>query len=158
MSRSSVLVALMLVTMSSTKAVADGCAVDSLSWMAGSWSATRNGIREEEHWMAPRAGVLVGMNRIASDTKLRGFEYFRIETRADGVYYVSSPGGQPPTPFKLKECGPGRVVFEKLDHDFPQRVLYRRAHPDTRHARIEGTLKGVLRSSEWTWTRGALAP
>ena len=158
LSRSALLLALMLVTMSSTDATADTCVADSLSWMAGSWSATRNGIREEEHWMAPRAGVLVGMNRIASDAKLRGFEYFRIETRADGVYYVSSPGGQPPTPFKLKECGPGRVVFENPTHDFPQRVIYRRAHADTLHARIEGMLKGTLRSSEWTWTRGALAP
>ena len=60
--------------------------------------------------MAPRAGVMVGMNRIASGKKLSGFEFFRIEQREDGVYYVSSPGGQPPTPFKLKECGPTRVV------------------------------------------------
>lgn len=135
------------------------CPVDTLAWLTGSWSATRNGVREEEHWMAPRAGVMVGMNRIATDTKLRGFEFFRIETRGDSVFYMSSPGGRhPATPFRLKECGPGRVVFENPAHDFPQRVIYQLVHPDTLHARIEGTMKGRISSANWTWTRGALAP
>ncbi len=133
------------------------CSVDALAWMAGSWSATHDGVREEEHWMAPRGNFMVGMNRIASTSKVR-FEFFRIEQRSDGVYYVSSPGGAPPTSFALKDCVPGRVVFEKLDHDFPQRILYVRDHPDTLHARIEGMIKGTFRSVEWTWTRGALAP
>lgn len=135
------------------------CPVDTLAWLAGSWSGMRNGVLEEEHWMAPRANVMVGMNRIASDTKLREFGFYRIEPRADGVYYVSMPNGaSPPTPFKLKECGPSRVVFEKLDHDFPQRIIYQRTHPDTMRARIEGIVKGALRSAEWTWARSALAP
>jgi hypothetical protein len=134
------------------------CELDTLAWMVGSWSAMKGDMREEEHWMAPRANIMVGMNRIATSAKLRGFDFYRIEKRADGVYYVSMPNGNPPTPFKLKTCGPGRVVFEKLDHDFPQRIMYRRDHPDTLHARIEGMIKGSLRSAEWTWTRGALAP
>lgn len=135
------------------------CPVDTIAWLTGSWSATRNGVREEEHWMAPRAGVMMGMNRIATDTKLRGFEFFRIETRGDSVFYMSSPGGRhPATPFRLTECGPGRVVFENPAHDFPQRVIYQLVHPDTLHARIEGTMKGKFSSANWTWTRGALAP
>lgn len=144
--------------LASTPLRAAECAVDTLAWMTGSWSATRGDLREEEHWMAPSGGIMVGMNRIATTAKLRGFDFYRIEQRTDGVYYVSMPNGNPPTPFKLKTCGPGRVVFEKLDHDFPQRIMYRRDHPDTLHARIEGTIKGALRSAEWTWTRGALAP
>ena len=108
--------------------------------------------------MAPRAGVMVGMNRIATDTKLRGFEFFRIETRGDSVFLMSSPAGRPPTPFRLKECGPGKAVFENPAHDFPQRVIYQLVHQDTLHARIEGTLKGTARGSDWWWTRGALTP
>lgn len=135
------------------------CPVDTLAWLTGSWSGVRNGVLEEEHWTAPRANIMVGMNRIASETKLREFGFYRIEQRADGVYYVSSPNGaSPPTPFKLKECGAAHVVFEKLDHDFPQRIIYRRDQPDTLRARIEGIVKGTLRSAEWTWIRTSLAP
>jgi hypothetical protein len=141
-----------------TPPAAVACPIDTLTWLAGSWSVTKGEVREEEHWMSPRAGIMVGMNRIASGQKKNSFEFFRIEQREDGVYYVSSPGGRPPTPFKLKECGPSRVVFEKPDHDFPQRIIYRRDHPDTLHARIEGTMKGSFRAADWTWTRGALAP
>ncbi len=133
------------------------CSVDALAWMAGSWSTTRDSVREEEHWMAPRGNFMLGMNRIASASRV-SFEYFRIAQRSDGVDYISSPGGASPTSFALKDCVPGRVVFENLEHDFPQRILYWRDHPDTLHARIEGMVKGRLRSAEWTWTRGTLTP
>lgn len=38
------------------------CPVDTLAWLAGSWSGVRNGVLEEEHWTAPRASIMVGMN------------------------------------------------------------------------------------------------
>ena len=159
MRRSLLLLALLVIAIASpVRPAAAACPVDTLAWMAGSWSSMRDGIREEEHWMAPRASVMVGMNRIVSGKQLRSFEFFRIEAQDDGVYYMSSPGGQPATPFKLIECGPARVVFENPTHDFPQRIISHRTHPDTLRARIEGTIRGALHSSEWAWTRGALAP
>ena len=33
--------------------------------------------------------------------KAIGFEFLRIEFRADGVFYVAQPGGRPKTEFKL---------------------------------------------------------
>ncbi len=46
-----------------------------------------------------------------------------------------------------------RVVFENLQHDFPQRVMYW-LEPDGRlHARIEGMQAGKLGSHDWVWTR-----
>ena len=150
---------MLLMLVASSPRPAAACEVDTLAWLAGAWAGLRNGVLEEEHWTAPRANVMVGMNRIASESKLREFCFYRIEKRADGVFYLSMPNGaSPPTPFKLKECGPSRVVFEKLDHDFPQRIMYHRTHADTMRARIEGMVKGALRSAEWTWTRTTLAP
>ena len=44
----------------------------------------------------------------------------------------------------------GHVVFEYKDHDFPQRIIYRRLK-DSPTAKIEGVIKGKEESMEWTW-------
>jgi hypothetical protein len=66
-----------------------------------------------------------------------------------------SPMGSPPTPFRLVEQGPSRVVFENLAHDFPQRILYWLDEAGALHARVEGTEKGIARHEEWRWRRAA---
>lgn len=130
--------------------------LDSLRFMAGSWAAGDDANRQEEHWTAPLGGMMVGMHRDLRSGRARSFEFFRIEERADGVWYLSQPGGRPATAFKAKELGASRVVFENLEHDFPQRILYWREKPGEIRARIEGTLKGKPESMEWTWTSSTL--
>ena len=140
--------------------VAHGSTLDSLAWMAGSWAAAVDSVgdRQEEHWMAPRGGLMVGMHRDVKAGRAGGFEFFRIEERADGVYYMTSPGGRPATPFKMKECSGHRVVFENLKHDFPTRIIYWQEHPYQLRARIEGDVKGKLEFMEWTWASARLTP
>jgi Domain of unknown function (DUF6265) len=130
--------------------------LDSLRFMAGSWAGGGDSDREEEHWTAPRGGLMVGMHRDLRGGKAKSFEFFRIEEREDGLWYLTQPGGQAATPFKAKEVSADRVVFENLEHDFPQRILYWRARPGELRARIEGTVKGKLQGAEWTWTTSAL--
>jgi hypothetical protein len=79
------------------------------------------------------------------------FEYLCIQHTQDGVFYMASPKGkQPPTPFKLVSHDENAATFENLDHDFPQRVIYRR-EGHVMHARIEGTRNGQAAFEEWTW-------
>jgi hypothetical protein len=55
--------------------------------------------------------------------------------------------------FKLKELGERRVVFENLQHDFPQRIRYWLDAAGAMHARIEGLQAGQTVSEEWVWKR-----
>ena len=48
------------------------------------------------------------------------------------------------------EASDGHVAFENKDHDFSQRIIYRR-QKDLLTARIEGVIKGKEESMEWTW-------
>ena len=132
--------------------------LNSLGWMAGSWAAEKGGMRQEEHWMAPRGNMMVGMHRDTRPGKPSVFEYFRIEQRDDGVFYLSQPGGDPVTAFKLKDQSERRVVFENAEHDYPQRVIYWMDKPGVLHARIEGTIKGEQHSTDWTWPKAKLTP
>lgn len=122
-----------------------------LSWLSGSWTNESATEMTEEHWSEPRGGTLIGMNRTVVDGRTVHFESLRIEQRADGIFYVAAPVGQPTAEFRLAaSTSPRTAVFENLERtEFPQRITYRRAG-DVLHARVEGPGE---RAAEWTWTR-----
>jgi hypothetical protein len=122
-----------------------------LSWMVGGWAGEEGGSFTEEHWLAPRGGTMLGVNRTVKGGRSAAFEFLRIEARADGLVYLASPGGKPATAFRAREVSAERVVFENKDHDFPQRVVYWRAE-GALHARIEGVVAGTVSAREWRWT------
>jgi hypothetical protein len=124
-----------------------------MGWLQGSWTGVTDGMKLEEHWTSADGDGLVGMHKDVKDGKMVSFEFFRIEPQADGVYYMTSPHGQPATPFKLVRQEERRLVFENPEHDFPQRILYWSDRPGTLSARIEGTLHGKEESEEWHWKR-----
>lgn len=122
-----------------------------LSWMSGSWMSNSDGGVVEEQWTPPRGGTMFGVNRTVHDNETSHFEYLCIQHTQDGIYYMASPKGrQPPTPFKLVQLEGTTAIFENLEHDFPQRIIYRRQR-DMMRARIEGTRRGELAFEEWTW-------
>jgi hypothetical protein len=127
-------------------------AVASLTWLAGSWSGESGGLEMEEHWTSPLGGALLGMHRDVKNGRMVEFEFLRIDASGEAVTYWASPRSAAPTPFRLKELGPGRrVVFENPEHDFPQRIIYWRADDDALHARVEGPAKTGEKAMEWAW-------
>jgi hypothetical protein len=141
--------------LASTVAVAADAAetrpsIEDLAWLAGAWSGEQDGVLAEEHWMEPRGGLMPGLHRDVRPGQPTHFEFLRIEEGADGIVYHASPQGAPPTPFKLRSLEERRVVFENLEHDFPQRILYWIDAEGLLHARVEGD-GGA--SMEWRWKR-----
>jgi hypothetical protein len=120
-------------------------------FMSGSWSSEVNGVRMEEHWTSAAGGLMLGMHRDIG--RKTSFEFMRIEQVDDGsLVYQAQPSGRSATPFKLKSMSESRVVFENLDHDFPQRIIYWRK-AEQLCARVEGTIGGKPESEEWCWNR-----
>ena len=132
--------------------------LERLAWLAGSWASDSAGTRSEEHWMAPRGGLMAGMNRLVAGGRARSFEFLRIQAAGDSIAYLASPNNRPPTVFPLKELGEKRVVFENPTHDFPQRVIYWLGSDGRLFARVEGTMNGEAAAEDFVWTRGSLAP
>lgn len=118
--------------------------VEQLGWLAGSWEGTLGKASIEEHWTHAAGGTLLGVSRTIVAGKTVEFEFLRIETRDTGIFYVAQPGGRPPTDFKLARLEGTEVVFENLQHDFPQRIIYKKNPDGTLHARIEGERNGKL--------------
>lgn len=131
-----------------------GVSIEDVSWLQGAWVNESSGRRTEEHWIAPRGGTMLGLSRTIAGDRTVAFEYLRIEARGDDLVFLASPGGRcPATPFTLSSISTDRVVFENLEHDFPQRIIYQIAPDGTMKARIEGTSRGQEKHMEWTWTR-----
>jgi len=138
-------------------ALAEG-PMDQLAWLAGSWAGEQDGLKMEEHWTPPAGNLMVGMHRDVSPAGKTSFEFLRIVKREDGISYISMPSGRGETAFKLIESTARKAVFENLQHDFPQRILYWRAEDGRLHARIEGSVNGKMQSEEWSWSRSTLTP
>lgn len=132
-------------------------AIDSLAFLAGSWSSGDAANRVEEHWTAAGGGLMLGVNRELRAGKLASFEYFRVVEKDGALTFWAQPGGREATPFPATEVSARRVVFENAAHDFPQRIAYWVEKPGELHARVEGTYQGKHESLEWTWTRSELA-
>lgn len=132
--------------------VAKGAApgIEDLRWMVGHWAGAAGGVEMEELWIEPKGGVMLGLHRDVTPAKPAFFEFLRIEDREGEVVFVASPLGSGETEFRLMDVGQQHVAFENLEHDFPQRIIYRR-EGEGLTARIEGVVEGKLESTEWSW-------
>lgn len=120
----------LLACMVSAAAVPAACAAElaSLDWLLGSWQRTGMpaGLSGEEHWRRQQ-DALEGEGRSYRHGELRFQERLRIVEEAARLYYVADVAGNPaPVRFALVEQGAQSVVFENLQHDFPQRIAYQR--------------------------------
>jgi hypothetical protein len=126
-----------------------------LGWLAGCWEA-RSGPRVvEEQWMRPRGGTLLGMSRTVAADGAVAHELMRIAERGGVLVFQAHPSGQAPAEFPAVEAGADHVVFANPAHDFPQRIIYRRAGADSLAARVEGERNGTTRGLDFRYARVA---
>lgn len=124
--RLNVVIILMAVTLAPSVMGEDSAPTQPLDWMTGHWCTDSGGKSVEETWLPPRGGVLVGVGRTYTADRTVGFEFLRIAAVEGVQNYIAQPGGQPPTHFARTAGGENWVRFENPQHDFPQRLEYRR--------------------------------
>ncbi len=125
--------------------------LDALGWLAGCWQGQGGGGRNQECWMSPEGGMMLGVSRVISE---RGtmFEFLRIAAHGEGLAYFASPRGKEAVAFQLVESAEGVAVFTNPWHDFPQRITYRR-DGDAMTARVEAQRDGGWGGFDIAWKR-----
>jgi hypothetical protein len=81
-------------------------------------------------------------------------EFMQIHLNERGtLVFTALVEGQAATDFVSISGVEGELVFENLQHDFPQRVIYRSQPPDRVAARIEGNDSGSVRGIDYPMQR-----
>lgn len=128
--------------------------ITAVGWLQGCWQLTAGDRIVEEQWTAPRAGVMLNMGRTVRGDRLMEYEWVLLREKDGVLEYEAHPSGQPSDVFIAKTATSSEVVFENPQHDFPQRVGYKR-DGESLLAWIEGTTNGKSRRVEFPYRRAA---
>lgn len=112
--------------------------LERVRWLAGCWAMQRGARSTLEMWMPPAGGLMLGASRTVADGKVVEFERMQLAERDSAFVYTALPSGQPEASFRSVVVSDNGFTVENLQHDFPQRIIYRRAGADSLVARIEG--------------------
>ena len=148
------LVAILLAALPSEASAQEPASVADLAWLAGCWASVGGEAGSGEQWTAPAGKTLLGVSRTVIDSRTVAYEFVRIrETEAGEIEYIVKPSGQSEATFIIVQLSASEVVFENLDHDFPQRIIYRLRAGGNLVARIEGEIKGEFRTVDFPMKR-----
>lgn len=147
-------VALCLLHLTESTFASDEASLSQLAWLSGCWSAEGSEAGSGEQWMPLAGASLLGMSRTVRKGKTVAYEFMRITRDSDGnLAFFAQPSGQPPARFPVRSMSDTEVIFENLDHDFPQQVIYRLAAPAQLRASIEGVRNGTVETIEFRMVR-----
>lgn len=132
--------------------------IDDLQWMAGCWelSVPQRNMTIAEHWMKPAGGTLIGMGRTVVGGKTVSWEALRVVAGDAGIDYIAKPSSsKEETEFRLVKWSATEAIFENPEHDFPQRIIYRKGSSEELFARIEGNRNGKVSGMDIPMKRAA---
>ena len=135
---------------------ADAATVDPLdrvAWLGGCWQSGSGNSVTVEMWLPPAGGLMVGASRTVSNGQARSWEHLRIRADGDGLVYTAIPSGQTETDFRSTTVSDSAFVVENPQHDFPQRITYRRTGADAMTARVEGPGPNGMRGFDLPFRR-----
>jgi len=120
-----------------------------LAWLEGCWRGEVNRREFREHWLPLRGDLMLGASHTVMDNKTQDYEYLRLESRADAVWYVAMPSGKAETAWKLtdvetdKENDATTFIFTNPRDEFPQHLRYRRGGGGWLYAQVDGAIGGA---------------
>lgn len=131
---------------------ADGT-LDRVRWLAGCWEMQQGARTTFEMWMPPAGGVMLGASRTVAGDSVVEWERLQLWEKDGNLVYTSLPSGQTEASFMSTRVTEQGFTVENLQHDFPQRIIYRRAGIDSLIARIEGAGASGTRGRDFPMKR-----
>jgi hypothetical protein len=119
---------------------ANAQSVSDLTWLKGCWRTeapreAENGSQTTEVWIDPPGPMMVGYSYTEGEGEVQNWEQMRIDSDGGAPRFVAMPGGGAPVAFRMRdtsdvihtgEIPDGFALFENAEHDYPQRIVYRR--------------------------------
>ncbi len=122
-----------------------------LKWMLGNWeSKTDEGILYED-WKKVDDSTYNGhAYAISLDGDTTFNENAKVILRNGNIIYSVTVNNEESVDFTLVDIEQ-QAVFENVNHDYPQRIIYKNLSADSLFARIEGTVDGAEESEDFRY-------
>ena len=130
--------------------------LDKAKWLIGSWRGVIGEGVSVESWYKQNDSTYMGAGLFIKGHVNLSDESIKLYQIGDDLYYeptVKGQNGGKPVTFKMALITPTKMVFENMQHDFPQRITYTQYTDDSMVASISGTDKGMVRSESFPMTR-----
>ena len=116
---------LTLALIAATPLAAQSTAARLPDWMAGTWAMQEGADWADEMWTDPRGGLMLGMARMGTGSRLNSWETTQIRHKPDGsISFFAQPNGQPAAEFPMVLVSEAAIEFANPAHDYPQRIRY----------------------------------
>jgi uncharacterized protein DUF6265 len=123
--------------------------LENLGWLSGCWEGRQGEATIEEIWSKPAGGSMLGLGRTVKANRTVSYEFMQFREENGSLAFLPQPQGGTRVSFPLKDSFGEKFIFENLNHDFPQRVIYEQKGKALLLASIEGTYKGKLEREEF---------
>lgn len=130
--------------------------IENLSWLQGRWANISPESQFYETWEAVSEKEYSAFSFLMINGDTAFSEKISLRIIDNDLFYIVNAGNQndgEAVSFKLISDAGGEFIFENPEHDFPQRIIYRHAPPDSLYARIEGMVEGKLRQEDFPMKR-----
>lgn len=125
-------------------------------WLIGTWvNKTQRGSIYET-WSKTNDNEFSGKSYIVKEKDTIVFENIRLAQEQDGLFYIPTVKNQNdglPVRFAIKTISETQLVFENLQHDFPQIISYTKISGVSLVAEISGTKNGQERKQTFPMKR-----
>lgn len=96
---------------------------------------------------------MMGASRTVANGKVAEWERLQLTEKDGALVYTSLPSGQSEASFAATQVTDSGFTVENPQHDFPQRISYRRRGADSLIARIEGPGANGVRGIDFPMKR-----
>ncbi len=124
--------------------------------LCGKWMDISEDTAFNEEWRKASEGLYEGRGYVLSENDTVFIETLAIEVEGTKAVYqaqVSNQNKERKIPFEALEQKKNKVVFENVQHDFPQRIIYELKSNEELRVAIEGYENGVYRKLKFDFKR-----
>lgn len=125
-------------------------------WLIGTWIQKTSKGNVYETWVRKNATTFNGKSYMLKEKDSLIFETVQLLQADSRLFYIPTVKNQNnglPVSFKEKKISETQLIFENLEHDFPQVISYTKITPDSLLAEISGIKNGKYNTRSFPMKR-----
>ena len=130
--------------------------INAANWLLGNWESKSVEGNLTESWKKANDSTFQATSYFIKEKDTLHFETIILKQKGEKVTYYATVQGQnedKPIAFKLKTASEKELLFENLQHDYPQIINYTPITADSLVVKISGMQQGKPSSEQFSMTR-----